>query len=50
MAVEKYEPTKGPEGPERSRFASFAKNFVNVPKKEIVAKAKEWAKRKSDSP
>ncbi len=38
---------KNPESEsERSRFARFAKKLVNVPKKEIDEKAKEWRKRK----
>lgn len=41
-------PKKNPELPpedERSRFARFAKKLVNVPKKEIDEKAKEWRER-----
>jgi hypothetical protein len=34
---------------ERDRFARFAKKLVNVPKKEIDEKAKEWDSR-SDRP
>jgi hypothetical protein len=30
---------------ERARFARFAKKLVNVPKKEIDEKAKEWESR-----
>ncbi len=35
-----------PDESERSRFARFAKKLVNVPKKEIDEKAKEWKNRK----
>ncbi len=35
-----------PDDSERSRFAKFAKKLVNVPKREIDEKAKEWETRK----
>ena len=46
------EPTKRPTTDrlkphsERDRFTRFAKKLVNVPKKEIDEKAKEWEERK----
>jgi hypothetical protein len=46
MTSEPKEPTsEKPEESERSRFARFAKKLVNVPKREIDEKAKEWKKR-----
>ena len=36
------EPNPSREDSERSRFARFAKKLVNVPKREIDEKAKEW--------
>jgi hypothetical protein len=45
------EPSKNPKPEpaesERDRFGRFAKKLVNVPKKEIDEKAKEWEKRKT---
>jgi hypothetical protein len=39
------EKVKEPDDSERARFARFAKKLVNVPKKEIDEKAKEWKER-----
>jgi len=48
MPEEPKEPeVKEPEDSERARFVRFAKKLVNVPKKEIDEKAKEWKRRKA---
>jgi hypothetical protein len=39
-------PAGEPEDSERSRFARFAKKLVQVPKKEIDAKAEEWKRER----
>ena len=44
-ALDRKNPQPEPES-ERSRLARFAKKLVNVPKKEIDEKAKEWQERK----
>ena len=40
------DPKPEPLESERERFGRFAKKLVNVPKREIDEKAKEWERRK----
>jgi hypothetical protein len=42
------EKVKEPDDSERDRFARFVKKLVNVPKREIDEKAKEWRKRRNE--